>query len=116
MGGNRVELPSVKGQKVFAFCGLGNPASFEKTLQLLGYDIVGFKSFIDHHHYSPADENGLMEEARRLRADFIITTSKDRVKLQRQDWSIPLLSLRIEVRITKGQDELASTLMRIMSQ
>jgi tetraacyldisaccharide 4'-kinase len=112
--GNRIETSYLRGRKVFAFCGLGNPASFEKTLRLLGANVVGFKGFPDHHHYTPGEEKSLATAASQQGADVVITTGKDRVKLQGKDWSIPLLSLRIETRITRGQEALTAALRRIL--
>ncbi len=115
MSGNRVETSYLKGKKIFAFCGLGNPASFEKTLHLLGFNVVGLKSFPDHHRYTPLEEMELITEAKRQGTDFIITTCKDRVKLQHKNWPVSLLSLRIEMRITKGREALTCALRRILS-
>lgn len=112
--GNRIETSYLREKKIFAFCGLGNPVSFEKTLRLLGAKVTGFKSFPDHHHYSPAEERELMAEATRQGVEAVITTSKDRVKLQDKNWPVTFLSLRIEMRITQGQEDLAAALRRIL--
>ncbi|HHT9157207.1 MAG TPA: tetraacyldisaccharide 4'-kinase [Candidatus Tripitaka californicus] len=133
MNGNRVEVSYLNGKKTFAFCGLGNPTSFEKTLQSLGANVVGFKSFSDHHHYTPEECKGLTSEAIKLGAEAIVTTCKDRVKLvgaysralgrfavanntplQDNDCPLPFFALRIEMRITRGQEALASALSRIL--
>ena len=36
-----------------AFCGLGNPQSFRRTLQTVGVDPVDWVEFDDHHRYRP---------------------------------------------------------------
>lgn len=114
MKGNRLETSHLNRKRILAFCGLGSPTSFEKTLRLLGANLVGFKRFPDHHLYSPEEEKGLMAETLRQKADFIVTTNKDRVKLQEKDWPTPLFSLRIEIRITQSQGALIDALRRIL--
>jgi tetraacyldisaccharide 4'-kinase len=115
MKGTCMETSHLKGRRVFAFCGLGNPASFEKTLQLLGADLLGFRSFPDHHHYTQEEEEKLVTEALIQRAEVIVTTNKDKVKLHGENWPNHLFALRIEMRITQGENALTETLRRILS-
>ncbi len=67
--------------QVGAFCGLGNPASFWRTLAGLGCRPVFREAFSDHHAYS-------MEELRELAArgvEALVTTEKDLRNLP-ADW------------------------------
>ena len=43
--GQSKSLTELAGRKVFGFCGIGNPESFERTLRQLGSEVVGFASF-----------------------------------------------------------------------
>jgi tetraacyldisaccharide 4'-kinase len=45
-------LGSLAGQRVLAFCGIGNPAGFRHTLAACGYRVVEFLEFPDHHGYT----------------------------------------------------------------
>ena len=72
----------LKGAKVLAFCGIANPASFHKTLSLLGCTIAELKQYRDHYRYVSGDIKGLEEKGRRLGAEFLLTTEKDMVKIQ----------------------------------
>ncbi len=112
--GGRKETRWLCGRKVFAFCGLGNPASFEKTLLLLGADLVGFKCFPDHHDYNPEEEKSLVAEAQGQGVEALVTTVKDKVKLGIMDWPIPLFSLRIETRVTHGEQALTEALRKVI--
>ena len=56
-----------------AFCGIGNPASFRRTLELAGVEITEWRTFSDHHSYTVKDLYDLSEP--------MITTEKDAVKL-----------------------------------
>ena len=44
--------PERRQLKVFAFCGIGNPAAFFDDLKHWGFAVMGSRSFADHHRYS----------------------------------------------------------------
>jgi tetraacyldisaccharide 4'-kinase len=66
---------------VFAFCGIGDPNSFEVGLKTLGINPVKFKSLKDHEPYSKNTIKALIVEIKQAKVDYIITTEKDIVKL-----------------------------------
>jgi tetraacyldisaccharide 4'-kinase len=70
------ELPV---KKVGAFCGLGNPQGFWNTLAGLGLEVVFRWEFPDHHPYKPVELHRLSSQARRLGAEMLVTTEKDRI-------------------------------------
>lgn len=71
---------ALAGQRVFAFCGIGRPAKFRRTLEELGMTIAGFRAFPDHHPYDRGDAQALMRDA--LAAGLpLVTTRKDHVRL-----------------------------------
>jgi tetraacyldisaccharide 4'-kinase len=70
------ELPA---KRVGAFCGLGNPQGFWNTLAALGLEVVFRWEFPDHHPYQPVELHRLSSQARRLGAEILVTTEKDRV-------------------------------------
>ncbi len=72
----------LSGKRLYAFCGLGNPDSFKKTLLAEGGILVGIRAFRDHHHYRPDDMTAVQTEARKAGADWIVTTEKDIIKIQ----------------------------------
>jgi tetraacyldisaccharide 4'-kinase len=69
------------GRKAYAFCGIGNPAAFDRQLDASGVMRVGSHWFSDHHFYSPRDLSMLRERARQSGAEILVTTEKDWVKL-----------------------------------
>ncbi len=69
----------LKGKKVFAFCGLGSPASFQRTLEAAGAEVVGIMPFPDHHLYDKDDVKEISERA--MGAEMVVTTEKDEVNL-----------------------------------
>lgn len=81
-------IESLKEKKVFAFCGLGNPDAFYETLRQCGADVVGVRSFPDHHSYSSDDIAMLGQDVRALTqsdlstVDCIVCTGKDMTKIE----------------------------------
>ncbi len=74
-------ISDLKRQTVVAFCGLGHPESFFSTLQTLDVNLLDKKVFKDHYRYNKDDIAGLEKWRQEKRAEWIITTQKDWVKL-----------------------------------
>lgn len=69
------------GLRPLAFCGIARPESFRKMLREASCGVVATVAFDDHHAYTMADVDVLLEQAERLRATGFVTTDKDAVKL-----------------------------------
>ena len=68
-----------KGQKVFAFAGIGRPEKFFNTLKEIGCQIGGCRSFDDHHPYTDPEILAILADA----VDApVVTTAKDHVRLK----------------------------------
>src|SRR5580698_9953043 len=63
--------------KLFAFCGIGNPAAFLDDLRTWGLKIVGHKFFPDHHRYTDKDDQVILQLASQAGASALICTEKD---------------------------------------
>ncbi|MBV8808047.1 MAG: tetraacyldisaccharide 4'-kinase [Acidobacteriaceae bacterium] len=72
-------IPSMDGRRLGAFCGLGNPESFWRTLESLGLDVVFRWTFPDHHLYKPFELQRLAHQAMIQGAEILVTTEKDRI-------------------------------------
>jgi len=68
-------------ENVFAFCGIGNPKSFFKTLNQLNIKLNILKTFKDHQLYSKKIVNNLIDTIKKNNIYYIITTEKDYIKL-----------------------------------
>ncbi|MHC4293783.1 MAG: tetraacyldisaccharide 4'-kinase, partial [Planctomycetota bacterium] len=79
--GKKIIPEALKGKRIFAFCGIGNPHSFITTLRDLGCEIAGSKIYNDHYHYREEDINEIINHSDKTDADLIITTEKDWTKL-----------------------------------
>lgn len=73
---------NLRGKRVFAFAGLADDAQFFRSLEL---PLAGHRSFPDHHRYTPADIAAIKLAAREARAEAIVTTEKDAVKIDDPD-------------------------------
>jgi len=73
-------LAALRGKRVLAFAGIGDPARFFNTLRDNGIDVVRGRTFADHHAFSPKEIEALLAEARR---DGLVpvTTEKDLARL-----------------------------------
>jgi tetraacyldisaccharide 4'-kinase len=94
----RTESLSLLGTRpVAAFCGIGNPVAFHRTLTDQGAAVCAFRTFADHHPYTRADVEELRRWAQQQPTDcVVVTTQKDLVKLCLSDLAgRPLWALRI---------------------
>jgi tetraacyldisaccharide 4'-kinase len=110
------QLDLLRDRPVAAFCGLGNPAAFRRTLLDLGANVRTFRTFPDHHPYSRTDVEALRFWARQLASDaVVVTTQKDLVKLRlSQLGGRALYALRIRLHVTKGQESLDQQLLSVV--
>jgi tetraacyldisaccharide 4'-kinase len=77
-------VAALKGSRILAFAGIGDPAKFFATLGQSGLAIAQARSFADHHRYSQREAKALCEEA--ARDDLaLVTTEKDLMRLQGED-------------------------------
>jgi tetraacyldisaccharide 4'-kinase len=105
-GGTEAPAEALRGKKVLAFCGIGNPESFALTLQKLGAEVVGAVYYPDHHAYTDSDRAFLTSEAGRLGADLCVTTQKDAVKVTPLWQGGGLGVLKVEMEIVSGREML----------
>lgn len=94
--GEKLNLDFLENKDVFAFCGIGNPDSFEKILGKLGFKLKGFRKYRDHYKYRLKDIEDILRESENVKADWIITTEKDLVRIKDIIYPENLLALEIE--------------------
>jgi len=81
-GGPALSFDRLRGRKVLAFAGIGEPAFFFEELSNLGLDVVHTVQLPDHAAYIPSQLAGLAEAFQACGADCAVTTEKDGVKLR----------------------------------
>ncbi|HHT9129635.1 MAG TPA: tetraacyldisaccharide 4'-kinase [Candidatus Brocadiaceae bacterium] len=102
----QLDINYLYGKRVLAFCAIGNPVSFRKSIETLGAEVLDFRVFPDHHVYTPSELRKLNEAAQRIKPEAIIITQKDKVKIKNHLalWTFPLLALKMEISIVKGYE------------
>jgi tetraacyldisaccharide 4'-kinase len=110
----REPLAWLKGRRIYAFCGIATPESFEKFLRDLGALLVGRERFLDHYRYAPEDLEELYDAAERERAECLVTTEKDAVRISGAAGSpLPIYYLRLEIEIIRGAADFDEAVGRI---
>ncbi len=99
-------IETLHGRTVGAFCGVGNPGAFRRTLATIGVDVAAFRTFPDHHPYSRADVDDLRRWTESLPTDAaVVATQKDTVKLRLAELGgRELFALRVGLRHQPGPD------------
>ena len=116
--GSQVGIEQLRGKKVFAFCGIGNPDAFLGTLEALGCRLVGSEVYDDHYQYTEGSLADIYGRAGRLGADLILTTQKDWTKiigLTAGRNAPPLAWLSIEIKFIAGQERLTSLIKETLA-
>ncbi|MCI0334213.1 MAG: tetraacyldisaccharide 4'-kinase [Planctomycetes bacterium] len=109
--GESQPLEGLAGQRVAAFCGIGNPAGFRHTLGATHCEIAAWRAFPDHHRYSSADLASLSQMINNSGATMAVCTQKDLVKVSEPNLGeVPLWAVAIEMQFQAGQDAFENAL------
>ena len=111
-------IKELKGKRVLAVCGIGNPDAFVATLMRCSVASVELLAFPDHHVYTEADKQRIDTAFQAAAADLIVTTQKDEQKLARfvDNWKLPIVVLAVALVITDGDEMLTDVLLGNSSQ
>lgn len=96
------------GRRILAFAGIARPDRFRSTLEGLGAEVLFYQVFPDHHQFSAGELRELADLKDRLRADCVMTTEKDWVRLRGQVDDADLAYLRIRLDLGPDFDGLVS--------
>jgi tetraacyldisaccharide 4'-kinase len=108
-------LEELAASSVAAFCGIGNPEGFRRTIVPLCRELLDFRVFPDHHAYTAEDVGSLERWAGELGANLVLTTQKDLVKLRARSLGpAPLRALRIGLDVTAGGDVMEDILRQLL--
>ena len=103
----------VKGKRLLAVCGIGNPDAFKTTLMRCSAESVELLAYPDHHVYTEADFVRIDTVFQAAEADLIVTTQKDEQKLEAfmGDRELPIFVLEVALVIREGVEELTEILL-----
>ena len=115
--GEEIDVNQIRGKRIFAFCGIGNPKAFFGTIERLGGVPAGSRSFDDHYRYTDDDIREIAGQARERKADLILTTQKDWTKIGRSallEGRPPMACLTVQLQITTGAERLTALIDRAL--
>jgi tetraacyldisaccharide 4'-kinase len=102
--------------RAIAFCGLGNPQAFWRTLSQVEIEPLASYDYGDHHRYTPLEIRRLARHAQDIGAEALLTTAKDVVNLD-PEYPAIIGSLKlywIEVRTEiEGREELLNLIRKL---
>lgn len=111
--GERQDVEVLKGKRLLAVCGIGNPDAFVGTLMRCAPASIELLAFPDHHVYVGADAQRIGAVFRETKADLIITTQKDAQKLGSvmEHQGLQAVVLVVALVITGGEAEFTDLLL-----
>lgn len=117
---NKSGLERLKNERIMTFSAIGNPTSFEKSLESVGADLVETIRYPDHHDYGMVEMQYIVERALNQQAKALVTTEKDAVKIPSEfiysQRDIPIYILGIEVDIFGGDEAFEAVLREILER
>jgi tetraacyldisaccharide 4'-kinase len=115
--GESLPLEALRGTRVSAFCGIGNPAGFRHTLESSGLVVADLLVLPDHCAYRARDLAGIEDWLARQDAELAVCTRKDLVKIPHAALGGKrVLALEIELEIVCGQAKLEALLMPLVER
>ena len=113
----RIALDTINGRSILPFSAIGNPSSFEKTITDLGGIVAETVRFPDHHSYTMAEMQMIMQKGVDTGVFALITTDKDAVKIPSEfihsERLLPVYVLAIEIRFHDGNAELMEIINKV---
>jgi tetraacyldisaccharide-1-P 4'-kinase len=81
-------------------------------------NVVGSRTYNDHHHYDPGDIADLCAHAKRLRAELVLTTEKDWTKILRvlgDAKEVTFACLAVELKLLDGLEQLTGLIRNALA-
>ncbi|HUI64481.1 MAG TPA: tetraacyldisaccharide 4'-kinase [Bacteroidota bacterium] len=114
---------SLKGLRLYAFSGIGDHTAFLSDLHSAGLLVVGERRFADHHLYRAGEIDELLEASSSVRAEALVTTEKDAVRMAagpdtiaRLRERIPLICAVASIAVLRGESTLGAALSRALEK
>lgn len=119
----KAALPIAK--KVVAMSGIGNPASFTRTLEEAKMEVLDTLPFGDHHDFTFGDLKQGLELAKAKGAEALVITEKDAVKLTalykiyllehpEEAKLLPVYVVGIDIEFLEGEEKVQNLLQELM--
>ena len=109
--GRFLTLSEIRGRKVATLSAIGDPFSFEKTVENLGGEILFAARYDDHHEYKASEMRDFMRRCHEVNVHEVITTEKDFYRLEPVlkamepgQVTVDFLTLQIEIQVNDEED------------
>lgn len=120
IAGDGIDVARMTGKRVMAVSAIGNPASFEQTLDDIGAEIIESLRFPDHHDYTIDEMKNVLDQAIAQGAEAIVITEKDAVKIPtaivEAEWPIPVFVVSVEVTFQNGGEQFRTLLKQVLQE
>ena len=93
---NKISKNIIKNKNMLIFSSIANPAIFYKTIKNLAPKNVDEIKFSDHHLYSSEDFAEIEKKSKNY--DFIVTTEKDAVKIDKNIENLLVLKMKFDLK------------------
>jgi tetraacyldisaccharide 4'-kinase len=112
---DKASLAALRGKRVLAFAGIGDPARFFATLREAGVDVASARTFPDHHPLTPDEAASLVAESE-AGGLTLVTTEKDLARLRSPDGLPDWARRLIPFRVTLAFDDAPALRMFVSAQ
>ncbi len=109
--------------RVSLLSSIGDPDGFEQTVRRMGATVVSHAAYPDHYAYQRQDWHAMLHAASRDRAEALVTTEKDWIRLQPYlegmkgtSVSVPVWVLRIQMRFLSGEEHIDARLAAVCAR
>ena len=109
--GETIGPSALKGLTAYAFSGIARPDRFESDLGDLGVRLGGARRFADHHRFDSRDLEAIVRAARAARAEVLVTTEKDLIRILETPSGAPPLYALAQTVTTGDGDGLSGFLL-----
>ena len=97
----------------FLFSAIADNSDFRSTCKNMGMTIKGFSEFLDHHWYTKEDLAGIYEEYKKSKADYLVTTEKDYVKIKEPiPDQFPLIVIGVQIQFKEEHQDQFENLIK----
>lgn len=109
--GAPVALSRLAMSRVALVSSIGDPEGFEQTVKQLGASVASHAAYPDHHRYQPSEWDEVLRMASASRADALVTTEKDLIRLaafkdRPSGTQVPVWVLTIRMQLLSGESAL----------
>ncbi len=100
------------GRRIGAYCGIGNPASFESLLAAAGATVAASLRITDHGAASQEEWNAFEKRAEEAGTEAIVITEKDAVKDNLPVSSLPVYIFQVTFALDESEEFISQVLQK----